>query len=340
MKILTILYITESGIRAGIQDNQFVVLTQDGLKKSIPIQKLEAVVVISKCTLSSSCICQLLNLGIPVTYISSKGLFYGRLESTRHVNIARQRKQFRCGESHEFCLQIAKKIIAAKIHNQIVILKRYAKNNLNLSVQVQPELEKMAQSQYKITDCKDIEQILGHEGVASRIYYQVLSLFIDPIYEFKGRNRMPPKDPVNSLLSFGYTLLLYEIYTVLTSKGLNPYAGFIHKDRQGHPSLASDIIEEWRAIIVDSLVLKLIRSYKFALNDFQKDSETGGVYLDKKLSKQFIQEFEDKLKTEAGYGINLGSGSNFRRIIQHQAGLICSAIDNENPDLFIPLKIK
>jgi len=340
MRELTILYITEPGVKAGIQDNQFVIITKDNLKRSIPIEKLESVVAISKCTLSSSCLCKLLSQGIPVTYISSKGLFYGRLESTKHVNIVRQRKQFRCGENKEFCINIAKKIISTKIHNQIIILKRNAKNNSDLLCQIQPDLERMAESEHKITNSSDIDQILGFEGIASRAYYKVLSLFIDPVYDFKGRNRMPPQDPVNSLLSFGYTLLLYEIYTVLSSKGLNPYAGFIHKDRHGHPSLASDLIEEWRAVIVDSLVLKLIKAYKFTIEDFQKEPETGGVYLDKKTSRQFIQEFENRLKTEAGYGANIGTGSNFRRLIQHQAGLICSAIDNENPDLFIPLKIR
>jgi CRISPR-associated protein Cas1 len=151
---------------------------------------------------------------------------------------------------------------------------------------------------------------------------------------------MPPKDPVNSLLSFGYTLLLYEIYTAIVNKGLHPYAAFLHKDRKGHPSLASDLIEEWRAVIVDSLVLKLFRKGSFIRDDFITKEKTGGVYLCRNKVKKFISEFETKLNTEVRYASISGSRMSFRRTIAYQANSLAKAIDSENPTLYYPIKVR
>ncbi len=335
---MSYLYVTEPKTTVRFEESQFVAEKKDGLKIFIPAEKLEGVVVIGNITITSRCINELLERGIPVTYLSSRGLFFGRLESTKHCNIERQRKQFRYGDNREFCLKLSKKFVSAKIHNQIVILRRYNRNTE--SFEVQGIIEFMQDIETKIEVADSIEQIMGYEGVCSRKYFQGLANLIDDDLDFNGRNRMPPKDPVNSLLSFGYTLLLYEIYTAIVNKGLHPYAAFMHKDRHGHPALASDLIEEWRPIIVDSLVLKLFRNYTFTQNDFITDEKTKGVFMKRDRIKDFISLFEKKLNEEISYAIKEVSRISCRGAIAYQTNTLAKAIDDENPDKYASIKIK
>ena len=150
---------------------------------------------------------------------------------------------------------------------------------------------------------------------------------------------MPPKDPFNSLLSLGYTLILYEIYGEVCNRGLNPYIGFMHKDRERHPTLASDLLEEWRAIIVDSTVLSLIQGNEISIDNFWTDDETGGVFLDREGMKIFINKIEGKMKTEMSY-IKNENRISFRRAIWHQVGELARAIETENPEVYEPIKAR
>lgn len=125
----------------------------------------------------------------------------------------------------------------------------------------------------KISENLTLKEIMGYEGNAAREYFCGLSKIIKPEFSFKGRNRMPPKDPFNSLISLGYTLLLHEAYGEIENKGLSPYCGYLHSDHERHPTLASDLMEEWRAVIVDSVVLSLIQGNEISPDDFYTDKD-------------------------------------------------------------------
>lgn len=120
---------------------------------------------------------------------------------------------------------------------------------------------------------------MGYEGLAARVYFSALDMLIDKDFHFTGRSKRPPKDPFNSMISLGYSILLNEIYGKLQAKGLNPYFGFIHSDREKHPTLASDMMEEWRAVIVDTTVMSMINGHEIHQNQFTKDEETSEVTL-------------------------------------------------------------
>ncbi|QSQ08589.1 CRISPR-associated endonuclease Cas1 [Koleobacter methoxysyntrophicus] len=335
---MSYLYVTEPGTRIQIKDRQIIAEKKDGLKIMLPIEKLEGLIIVGNSWMNAGCAVELLERGIPVTYLSSRGRFFGRLESTRHINIERQREQFRCGDDAKFCLSMAIKFISGKIHNQIVVLRRFSRNRDRQKTEEIVEFIKKIKE--KTETASSIEQIMGYEGTASKKYFEGLSLLIDREFRFNGRTRMPPRDPFNSLLSFGYTLLLYEAYTAVVNKGLHPYAGIMHKDRQGHPALASDLIEEWRPIIVDSLSFSLLEKGTFKKEDFIKNEKNGGVYLDKNQTKKFIKEFEKKLRTEAGYLENIKGRMSFRRALQHQTGMLAKAIENRETSFYNPVKIR
>jgi len=311
---------------------------KDDLEASIPLEQLDGLVIFGNARVSTGTFATLLTMGIPTTFLSSIGQFFGRLESTRHVDIFRQRRQFQLGEDEKFSREFARRVLSVKINNQIVILRRYNRYRNVYGVKV--TINKLLGLKEGLENAESLSSMLGFEGNAAKLYYNGLSQLVNENFKFQGRTRMPPRDPFNAMLSLGYTLLLYEIYTAVVNKGLNPYAGFIHKDKHGHPALASDLIEEWRTIIVDSLVMNLVEKNILTHNDFFYDDQGGGVYLHKKSLKTFVKEFEKKIMTEADYLIKIGSRMSFRRAIAHQVNDLCLAIESGNALDYEPVKLR
>ena len=151
--------------------------------------------------------------------------------------------------------------------------------------------------------------------------------------------KMPPTDPFNSILSFGYSLLLYEIKNMLNSKGLNTYAGFFTLDESSMPALCADLMEEWHSILVDSLAFKLLYTKKLTLKDFETNEETGAVLLKKEASFVFVEEFEKLLRMEVGKIIAGSSKLSYRQAIEYQIVLLIKVIENDSPKDYIPFEI-
>lgn len=335
---MTILYLTEEGSYLEKSSNRVRIRKSDHTLKEIPIEKLEGVVLVGRTHMTSPLTTEFLEREIPITWLSSTGKFYGRLEPTTSVNIERQREQFRRGDDEIFCFELAKSFSKGKIKNCRVLIKRY--NQDKKYERVDQIAEELRQYTLKLSTSDNIEQMLGYEGNASRIYFEALSLFVKETFKFKGRSRQPPKDPFNSLLSFGYTLLLYEIYTAITNKGLHPYASYLHQIRRGHPALASDLIEEWRPIIVDSLVMNIINNSSIIMDDFQDPTENGGVYLNRLASKIFIQKFEKRIRSTNSYLDYVDYPLSFRESLQFQVGTLVKAIEEDDPSIYRPVLIK
>lgn len=143
----------------------------------------------------------------------------------------------------------------------------------------------------------DLPVLLGVEGSAARIYFGLMEKAVDPKWGFTNRNRRPPKDPVNALLSFGYTLLTYSMSAALQVVGLDPYLGYYHAEGYGRPALALDLIEEFRAPVVDSLVIAMINNNQFDQEDFHQESLQTGVFLNQNERRKFVKEFSQKLES-------------------------------------------
>lgn len=332
---MSYLYITENGSVMGLDGGYFTVLYKDGTLRKIPQETLESVALFGNISLTTPCVRELLKKGVPVSYFSSNGAYFGRLESTKHNNISRLKRQIFLSENEEFSLKISASIISAKIQNQIVTLRRYAGNN---SQAVEEEIKMMKISRQKISLAKSVEELIGYEGTAAKYYFSGLSEIIRKEFSFKGRNRMPPKDPFNSMISLGYTLLMHEIYGEIENKGLCAYCGFLHKDHERHPTLASDLMEEWRAVTVDSVVMSLIQGNEISMDCFVTDEESGGVFLTPAGMKIFIKKYENKLRSANSYLDN--QNMSIRRGLWHQVNALTKAIENEDPDLYKPLIIR
>lgn len=336
---MSFLYIYERAAKIGVKDNCIVVESEkERLKRTLPIEGVENVIIFGDASLSSSCVKHFMERDINLTWLSSRGKFYGRLESTRNVNIHRQRRQFACGEDDKFCLTLGKKIVAAKVKNQITILRRYQRNRAETPVT--KVIDAMARLSPLFDRVKSKEELMGIEGIAARNYYQGLSVLVGPEFAFHGRNRQPPRDPFNSLLSFAYTLLMYDVYTAAVNRGLNPYASFLHSIRRGHPALCSDLMEEWRAVLADSLALYVTSKGIIKPGSFDAPNHDGGVYLNSEASKAYIAEYEKKVRGRSHYLTYVDYSVSFRRAIEMQCQCLAKAVEEGQPDLYHPVVIR
>lgn len=293
---MSYLYVCEQGATIGITENRFQVKYKDGMVKSIPAETLEVIEVFGKVQITTQCMTECLKRGVNILFYSTKGAYFGRLISTNHVNVQRQRIQAKVTEDEQFRLNFSKRIINAKIRNQIVILRRYARNREN---DIQRAVIEMQNMYRKLETAQHIEQVMGYEGTAAKIYFRELGKLIDPAFAFTGRNRRPPRDPFNSLISLGYAIILNELYGKIEGKGLNPYFGVMHSDREKHPTLASDLMEEWRAVLIDSIALGMLNGHELVREDFYSGTDQPGVFLEKEGFKNMCRSWKQNFGQKA-----------------------------------------
>lgn len=333
---MSYLYVHDQGAEISVDGGCFVITQRDGLKKKIPSEMLEYVALFGDIQITTQALRQFMKNDIIISFFSNNGSYYGKLESTTSTKIARQRIQFKLSGDTKFSIELSRKIISAKIHNQAVMLRRYTYGKGNF----EDQFMHIKNSQDNVMSAETINEIMGYEGIAARYYFEVLSDVVDADFSFNGRNRQPPKDAFNSMLSFGYTLLMHEVYGAIIGKGLNPYAGFLHQDSENHPTLASDLMEEWRAVLIDSLVMSLIQGHEVSIDNFTPDYETGGIMLDKTSFSTFIKKYEKKMKTETHYLDYVDYGTSFRTAIYLQINNLVKALEQEDADIYSPVKLR
>ena len=321
--------------------NDTLILTYDhkrNRKKEISTKNLDRIIIFGDVQLTVSCIQNALKNNIPVTFLSNEGSYFGSLEPTNYVDIKRQKLQFKKSEDNDFCLALSKIFVKAKIKNQRTLL--FSENS---------SAKEPAASIYStriLTLLNDIDKVQNIEELnliiekMNTFYFTGLSYFLGDDFNFTTRVKMPPKDPFNSMLSFGYTLLIYEIQNIILSKGLNPYIGFFASDEEGIPCLCSDLMEEWRTILVDSLAFKLLKTKKLTLNDFVTNEKTGAVFLKKEARNIFVNEFGELLKKETGNIIGISNKISYRRAIEYQIHLLIEALESDSPEKYIPFQIQ
>lgn len=329
-------YIDENGAQIGTEGNRLTIKYRNGDVRSFPIETIESIIMMGKSQLTTQCMEKCMNKGIPVAFFSKGGKYFGRLMSSGHVKPELQRKQSALYDT-DFAFELSRKIIKAKIQNQTVVLRRYAKSrDLDLSgliVSMKSDIK-------HIDNVKNIPELMGYEGNSAKIYFKGLSQCVDDEFEFEGRSKRPPKDPFNSLISLGYSILMNNIYEVVEEKGLNPYFGFMHRDGENHPTLVSDLMEEWRAVLIDSTAMSLINGKEILRSNFYTDYENPGVFIDKDGLNIFISKLEMKLKTSVKYLKYVDYAVSFRRAIALQVMSLVKAIESQNPDEYEPIVIR
>ena len=285
------LYIQEQGSWLRHVRERFVVTDGKNFNEPllrIPAVKVDRIVILGHCMITPAALQHCLEAHIPITLLSSRGKYYGQIEGTTARDISRQRLQFLHSLDEPKRRRVAARIVGAKLYNLRSLLRRYARRQKD--DQLVKAARRLTQQIRKLSDAENLDQLRGYEGAGSAIYFGVLGRIIQTSdLEFKTRSRRPPRDPVNALLSFGYTLLYYNVYSTIRLHRMNPYVGMLHAERSGHPALASDLIEEFR-FVIDRLVIGLCNKRMFTEEDFTITDR--GCFLTDEARKRFLAEFE------------------------------------------------
>ncbi len=287
------LYVIEQGL-AIRQEHERLILCRD--KKhvaEIPLLKLERLILFGRVHVTTGAISALLRHGVDTTFFSWHGRLKGRLVSLESKNIPLRLKQYERAHDEAFALELVRRIVCAKIESSRRALFRYQRNHPDWNPG--EALGELEQALRLVERARSRESLWGLEGQAAAAYFRAYSSMFRRSLSFSRRSRRPPQDPVNAALSLGYALLFGEALAVVAAVGFDPYLGFLHAPEYGRCSLALDLMEEFRAAIVDRLALTLFNREVFLLEHFTA-SENGGVWFRPEAKKRFLQEYENTMR--------------------------------------------
>jgi CRISPR-associated protein Cas1 len=308
-----VLVVQTPGAQIGQRGDELLVSVKGEDVRKLPGQQVRAIYCYGAVQITSQAVSTCLELGIDVSYFSPAGRFLGMLGGLPASGVDARRGQYRLFEMPGVRLQLAREVIRAKIHNQRVMLMR----NGDVPDRV---TSLMASFRDSTESARDLTALLGVEGSAAALYFEQFESMLkqrdDWKFDWRGRNRRPPRDPVNALLSLGYSMLAKELTGVCYSVGLDPFLGFMHQPRYGRPALALDLMEEFRPLIADSVAISLINRGELGPEDFIKSAN--GMFLTDKGRRPFWEGWFRRLDTEVSHP-EFSYKMAYRRMLEVQA---------------------
>lgn len=312
---MTTLYISEQGSYLRTQHQQFQVLHDRELRCAVPVNRVSHVVVFGCCNVSHGAVSLALRRRIPILYLANNGRYFGRLQTDGHAQVDYLIEQVQKSQDSAFKLRQAQQMVQAKLKNSRTVLQRL--NRRQTTPTATEAIEKLAALIEQVPQIEALDVLLGWEGQGSALYFRAFATLLKGDFQFEKRTRRPPTDPINSLLSLGYTLLHQNIYSMVEAAGLHPHFGNLHLPQKNRPSLVCDLMEEFRAFAVDLLVAYLINSNIFTEEDFTPPDDRGGVYLFPDALKKFLKHWEDKLQQSVTHP-HTGYKVSYRRCLELQ----------------------
>ena len=299
-KLLNTLYVTSENSYLSLDGENIVVLDSEKEVGRLPLHNLEGIVSFGYRGTSPALMGACADRNISLCYLTPQGKFLARVSGKIKGNVILREQQYASSQSEEKSLEIAKNCIIGKVHNARWVLERATRDHsMQIDVEkVKSASDKLRKSLELIKSCQSKEQLRGFEGEAASVYFGVLDELIlqqKKEFTFQGRNKRPPLDHVNALLSFVYTLLTNTITSALETVGLDPCIGYLHTERPGRVSLSLDLIEELRAVLADRFVLSLINKKIISGKNFDK-KENGAVLMDDELRRIVLTEWQNKKK--------------------------------------------
>lgn len=298
-KLLNILYVTTPDAYLSKDGLNVVVSVKQKELFRIPAINIEGIVTFGYMGASPGLMKLCCDNGISLTFLSPHGRFISRVQGATRGNVLLRKKQYQLSDDDCWSTHIARLMIAAKIQNYRSILRRYVRDygeneSINQAICV------LERTKHDALTAQDKATLLGYEGIASNIYFDVLQVLIlnqKTDFQFHGRNRHPPKDAVNAMLSFAYTLIANDVSSALETVGLDPYVGFLHTLRPGRMSLALDMMEELRAYLGDRFVLSLINRKQITSKDFMFQGDEGVIMTDSG-KRTFLSAWQGRKREE------------------------------------------
>lgn len=300
---LNTLYVTTEGAWLRKDGTNIVLEVEREERARLPVHMLESLVCIGRVAVSPQLLGFCSEQGIGICYLTPQGRFLARVEGPVSGNVLLRRAQYRASDDSVRCAAIVRNVLAGKIHNQRAVLARGWRDygdRLNDVPAFQHALKRLKRIPQRLLLEDSVDVLRGLEGEAAQSYFGVFGQLISvdsPLLRFDGRNRRPPRDAFNALLSFFYTLLTHDCRSALESVGLDPAVGFLHRDRPGRPSLALDLAEEFRPLLGERLALSLINRRQLNEKDFQV-FESGAVQLRDDARKAALVAYQERKREQ------------------------------------------
>lgn len=318
------LYVLEPGARIGLCGEVLELRPQSGAAVETPLVEVGSISLFGNTQITSQAMRAVLARDIPVFYLSYGGWLTGWARSVNDHSLDLRIQQHSTANDDQRCLQLSRAFVSGKIRNQRTMVRRA------LGALARATLQAMSLLEHRAQRAKSGEELLGVEGMAAKHYFEAFGemLTMATGFEVTGRNRRPPTDPVNAMLSFGYAILTKEALAAVVAVGFEPGLGFYHKLRPGRPSLALDIMEEFRALIVDSTVLTLVNTREIKVSHF--DRRGRAIVLTADGRRTFIAALERRLRSTIVHP-TFGYSVTYRRALNVQARLLARTIQEDIP---------
>ena len=331
------LYITTQGARLCYRKRRLVVEKGDDEVAAIPAVHVDQVLIFGNVSITTPALGFLLEQGIDTTFLTLRGRYKGRLVGPMGGHGRLRMWQYQRANDPAWALECARAIVTGKLHNTRTLLRRYARR-LD-SAQAATAADELSALMERAGRCRTVNSLSGVEGRGAAVQFSLFRHLIRvPGWTFEQRNRRPPRDPVNALLSFGYTVLAHNVESVVRAVGLDPYIGFLHQIAYNRPSLALDLTEEFRSIVVDSVVLRCLNNRIILPAHFIYEPEGKyPVLLNDEGRACFIREIEARLNLEFKHP-DREERVTYRRCFELQARRMARCL--QTGDIYRPFTVR
>ena len=326
------LYVQAHRAKVAKSGDTLVVTVEDKKVATVRLTETSQVVLMGNVSVTTPCLHELMWRGIPVTWHSFGGWFLGHTTGNGHKNVELRTAQYRASFDEAVCLRFAKGLVGAKIQNCRTLLRR----NWKSAGSSQPVLIDLKSDSRHAARVSSLAELLGIEGAGAARYFRAFGSMLNKAasedeagFNFETRNRRPPTDPVNALLSFAYSLLARSWAVTLAAVGFDPFRGLYHQPRYGRPALALDLMEPFRPLVADSVVIQAINNGEIRTTDFK--TSAGSVNLTADGRRRFIAAYERRLGHEIVHPL-FGYRVSYRRLMEMQARLLGRFLLGELPE--------
>ncbi|GET36596.1 type I-D CRISPR-associated endonuclease Cas1d [Microseira wollei] len=329
-------YITQAESFIGKTDERLQVKADKKTVLDVPLLKIDGVVVLGRATISPALIAELLERKIPLTFMTETGKYLGKLEPELTKNIFVRNAQWEAKGETAKAIHVVQGFVRGKLKNYRRNIQQIQRDWTELDLD--SAIQRINDAIASVNKTHNIDSLRGFEGAGSAAYFGIFNQLIRiEGFTFKPRHR-PATDPVNSLLNFGYTLLRHDVQSALNIVGFDPYLGYLHLQRYGRPSLAFDLMEEFRPLVVDTMILNAINRRLLTLDDFTTEPLSNVVKLTETGCREFLKLYAQKKQTKFTHPV-LGRKCTYQEAFELQARLLAKYLMGEI-EKYTPLVMK
>ncbi len=318
------LYITEQNSVLRKSGERLIVQKDDEILLDVKCRNVEAVLIFGNVQFTTQVVHELFQHGIEMAILTRTGKLVGQITSIATKNIELRLNQFEKYRDDNFKLLLSKQLVTGKINNSIDLIKQFSYNHPEIEL----EKDALKRAMGNVESAKSINELMGIEGIAAKNYFNAFGKMLLSDLNFTGRKKHPSTDPVNALLSLTYTMIFNEISTLLDGLGFDPYLSYYHSVDYGRASLASDLIEEFRAPIADRFILNILNNNVFGEEDFYPNPKDGAVYLKRESLKRYFAEYEEMINRNFTHPVTK-ENTSYRKCFRIQAESLAVCINDK-----------